>query len=79
MADRSPRDRGGRVTIRDVSAESNVVQVVRDPSGARSDQIVAALHTPHLAAVLGIFRWSATPSTPAALMALAIGIWAMVA
>ena len=49
---RKPRGRGGRATIRGMSVEHDVVLVVRDRSGACTDQIVAALDTAHLAAVL---------------------------
>jgi transposase-like protein len=49
---RKPRGRGGRATVGGMSAEQDIVLVVRDRSGACTDQIVAALDTPHLAAVL---------------------------
>lgn len=49
---RKPRSRGGRATIRGMSQEHDIVLVVRDRSGACTDQIVAALDTAHLAAVL---------------------------
>lgn len=49
---RKPRGRGGHATIRGMSEEHDVVLVVRDRSGACTDQIVAALDTVHLAAVL---------------------------
>lgn len=49
---RKPRGRGGRATIRGMSQEHDVVLVVRDRSGACTDQIVAALDAAHLAAVL---------------------------
>ena len=44
--------RGGRAKTRGLSDEYDVAQVVRDRSGARADQIVQALDTAHLAAVL---------------------------
>jgi transposase-like protein len=49
---RKARRRGGRATRRGISVEHDVVLVVRDRSGATSDQIVPALDTAHLAAVL---------------------------
>lgn len=49
---RKARRRGGRATRRGMSVEHDVVLVVRDRSGATTDQIVAALDTAHLAAVL---------------------------
>ena len=49
---RQPRHRGGRATIRGMSVEHDIVLVVRDRSGACADQIVQALDTAHLAAVL---------------------------
>lgn len=49
---RKPRGRGGRATIRGMSVEHDVVLVARDRSGACTDQIVTALDTAHLAAVL---------------------------
>lgn len=49
---RPPRARGGRATKRGMSDEHDVVLVVRDRSGACTDQIVQALDTAHLAAVL---------------------------
>lgn len=49
---RQPRARGGRATIRGMSVEHDIVLVVRDRSGACADQIVLALDTAHLAAVL---------------------------
>ncbi len=49
---RKPRGRGGCATIRGVSEQHDVVLVVRDRSGAGTDQIVAAPDTAHLAAVL---------------------------
>ena len=49
---RKPRGRGGRATIRGMSEEHDIVLVVRDRSGACTDQIVAALDTAHLAAAL---------------------------
>jgi transposase-like protein/uncharacterized protein (DUF433 family) len=49
---REPRRRGGRATRRGMSIEHDVVLVVRDRSGATSDQIIQALDTAHLAAVL---------------------------
>lgn len=51
-ADRKARRRGGRATRRGMSVEHDVVLVVRDRSGATTDQIVLALDTAHLAAVL---------------------------
>ena len=51
-AHRKTRRRGGRATRRGMSVEHDVVLVVRDRSGATSDQIVRALDTAHLAAVL---------------------------
>jgi transposase-like protein len=48
----APRARGGRATKRGMSDEHDVVLVVRDRSGACTDQIVQALDTAHLAAVL---------------------------
>jgi transposase-like protein len=50
--DRPPRARGGRATKRGMSNEQDVVLVVRDRSGACTDQVVQALDTAHLAAVL---------------------------
>lgn len=50
--DRPPRGRGGRATRRGMSKEQDIVLVVRDRSGACTDQIVSALDTAHLAAVL---------------------------
>lgn len=49
---RHARARGGRATIRGMSVEHDIVLVVRDRSGACTDQIVLALDTAHLAAVL---------------------------
>ena len=49
---RQARARGGRATIRGMSVEHDIVLVVRDRSGACTDQIVLALDTAHLAAVL---------------------------
>ena len=49
---RPARSRGGRATIRGLSVEYDIVLVVRDRSGACTDQIVHALDTAHLAAVL---------------------------
>lgn len=49
---RVARKRGGHATARGMSAEQDIVLVVRDRSGACTDQIVQALDTPHLAAVL---------------------------
>jgi transposase-like protein len=49
---RQPRARGGRATLRGMSVEHDIVLVVRDRSGACTDQIVQALDTAHLAAVL---------------------------
>lgn len=49
---RAPRARGGRATKRGMSDEHDVVLVVRDRSGACTDQLVQALDTAHLAAVL---------------------------
>jgi transposase-like protein len=49
---RKARKRGGRATLRGMSTEHDVVLVVRDRSGACADQIVQALDTAHLAAVL---------------------------
>ena len=46
------RRRGGRATRRGMSIEHDVVLAVRDRSGATTDQIVRALDTAHLAAVL---------------------------
>ena len=51
-ADRSARSRGGRATQRGMSNEQDIVLVVRDRSGACADQIVQALDTAHLGAVL---------------------------
>lgn len=51
-AGREARRRGGHATSRGMSAEHDLVLVVRDRSGATSDQIVLALDTAHLAAVL---------------------------
>ena len=52
MTARKARRRGGRATLRGMSLEHDVVLVVRDRSGATTDQIVQALDTAHLAAVL---------------------------
>lgn len=49
---RKARSRGGRATRRGMSSEHDIVLVVRDRSGACADQIVQALDTAHLAAVL---------------------------
>lgn len=49
---RKARRRGGRATRRGMSVEHDVVLVVRDRSGATTDQIVQALDTADLAAVL---------------------------
>ena len=49
---REARHRGGRATRRGLSREQAVVLVARDRSGATTDQIVQALDTAHLAAVL---------------------------
>ena len=49
---RPPRARGGRATQRGMSEEHDMVLVVRDRSGACTDQVVQALDTAHLAAVL---------------------------
>ncbi len=49
---RQARARGGRAAIRGMSVEQDIVLVVRDRSGACTDQIVLALDTAHLAAVL---------------------------
>jgi hypothetical protein len=49
---RQARRWGGRATIRGMSVEHDIVLVVRDRSGACADQIVQALDTAHLAAVL---------------------------
>jgi hypothetical protein len=49
---RTPRARGGRATKRGMSSAQDVVLVVRDRSGACTDQIVEKLDTAHLAAVL---------------------------
>lgn len=49
---RRPRRRGGHSKIRGMSEDQDVVLVARDRSGAGTDQIVAALDTAHLAAVL---------------------------
>ena len=49
---RPARARAGRAAKRGMSSEHDVVLVVRDRSGACTDQIVQALDTPHLAAVL---------------------------
>lgn len=51
-AARKARRRGGRATRRGMSVEHDVVLVVRDRSGSTTDQIVQALDTAHLAAVL---------------------------
>jgi transposase-like protein len=51
-AGRQARHRGGRATRRGMSVEHDVVLVVRDRSGATTDQIVQSLDTAHLAAVL---------------------------
>lgn len=51
-ADRKARHRGGRATRRGMSVEHDVVLVIRDRSGSTTDQIVQALDTAHLAAVL---------------------------
>lgn len=49
---RPARHRGGRAKTRGMSAEHDVVLVVRDRAGACADQIMPALDTAHLAAVL---------------------------
>ncbi len=49
---RPARRRGGRAKTRGMSAEHDIALVVRDRSGACADQIVQALDTAHLAAVL---------------------------
>jgi transposase-like protein len=49
---RKGRRRGGRASRRGMSGEQDVVLVVRDRSGATTDQIVQSLDTAHLAAVL---------------------------
>lgn len=49
---RAARSRGGRARLRGMSTEHDIVLVVRDRSGACTDQIVQALDTAHLAAVL---------------------------
>jgi transposase-like protein len=49
---RKARSRGGRATLRGMSVEHDIILVVRDRSGACADQIVQALDTAHLAAVL---------------------------
>lgn len=49
---RKPRHRGGRARRRGMSAEHDIVLVALDRSGATTDQIVQALDTAHLAAVL---------------------------
>jgi len=49
---RPARRRGGRATQRGMTDEQDIVLVVRDRSGACTDQIVKALDTAHLAAVL---------------------------
>lgn len=50
---RQARRRGGRSSRRGMSVEHDIVLVVRDRSGATTDQIVPALDTAHLAAALG--------------------------
>ena len=49
---RKARRRGGRASRRGMSAEHDIVLVLRDRSGACTDQIVQAIDTEHLAAVL---------------------------
>jgi transposase-like protein len=49
---RPPRHRASRATQRGMSDEHDIVPVVRDRSGACADQIVQALDSAHLAAVL---------------------------
>ena len=49
---RPARARGGRASKRGMSSEHDIVLVVRDRSGACTDQIVQSLDTAHLAAVL---------------------------
>jgi transposase-like protein len=49
---RPARGRGGRASKRGLSDEHDIVLVVRDRSGACTDQIVAGQDTAHLAAVL---------------------------
>jgi transposase-like protein len=49
---RAPRERGGRASKRGMSDEHDIVLVVRDRSGACTDQIVEVLDKAHLAAVL---------------------------
>lgn len=49
---RKARRRGGRATRRGMSVEHDIVLVVRDRSGACTNQIVQTLDTAHLAAVL---------------------------
>lgn len=49
---RKARRRGGRATLRGMSSEHDIVLVLRDRSGACADQIVQAIDTAHLAAVL---------------------------
>lgn len=49
---RVPRRRGGRARQRGMSSEQDIVLVVRDRSGVCTDQVVQALDTAHLAAVL---------------------------
>lgn len=49
---RVARRRGGRASRRGMSIEHDIVLVVRDRSGATTDQIVPTLDTAHLAAVL---------------------------
>lgn len=49
---RKARHRGGRATLRGMSSEHDIVLVLRDRSGACADQIVQAIDTAHLAAVL---------------------------
>jgi hypothetical protein len=47
-----PRSRGGQASIRGMSEEHDIVLVACDRSGGCTDQVVAALDTAHLAAVL---------------------------
>lgn len=49
---RPARARGGRASKRGMSSEQDIVLVVRDRSGACTDQVVQSLDTAHLAAVL---------------------------
>ena len=49
---REARRRGGHASVRGMSSQHDIILVVRDRSGATADEIVQAIDTAHLAAVL---------------------------